>query len=250
MQLMTITDFLDEQLNIHAINDSSLNGLQVANSGKVEKIAVAVDASAASIEKAAAWGADLLFVHHGLFWGSPVPLTGALYRRISLLVNHDMALYAAHLPLDQHPVLGNNAQIENVFGWPVSGDFGDYHGTVIGKMVEFQKPVRLESLIETITEKLGAAPQVWAAGPAEIERLGYVSGGAVSLLQQAVDAGFDAFITGEPAHAAYWSAHEEKINVIFAGHYATETLGVKAAARLLEQTFGLKTIFLDIPTGY
>lgn len=250
MQLLTVSDFLDEQLQIADFDDISLNGLQVANSGTVGKIAVAVDASVESILKAAALKADLLFVHHGLFWGKPAPVTGALYKRIQLLMRHDMALYAAHLPLDQHPVLGNNAQIENVLGWPVSGDFGEYHGKAIGKEVEFREEVALQELVDRIRERLGVEPDVWAFGADRIKRLGYISGGALTMLQQAIDAGLDAFITGEPAHAAYWKAREEEITVIFAGHYATETLGVKAVADLLQQTFSIETIFIDLPTGY
>ncbi|MBN2416301.1 Nif3-like dinuclear metal center hexameric protein [bacterium] len=250
MQLLTVSSFLDEQLRITDFEDAGLNGLQVANSGSVTKIATAVDASVESILKAAALKADMLFVHHGLFWGKPVPVTGALYKRMALLMRHDMALYAAHLPLDQHPVLGNNAQIEHVLGWPVSGDFGDHHGKAIGKEVEFRDEVPLTELVDRLRERLGVEPDVWAFGPDRIKRLGYISGGALTMLQQAIDAGLDAFITGEPAHAAYWNAREEEITVIFAGHYATETLGVKAVADLLRQTFDIETVFLDLPTGY
>ena len=115
---------LDKLLNVHEIEDASLNGLQVANSGSVHKVALAVDVSVASIQKAKDYEADFLIVHHGLFWGKPSPIVGSTYQRIKLLIESNIALYAIHIPLDVHPELGNNAQIINTLGWPISGDFG------------------------------------------------------------------------------------------------------------------------------
>jgi len=242
--------FLNNLLKISEIHDDSLNGLQVANSGSVRKVALAVDVSLAAIVEAGKLHADMLFVHHGQFWGKPVALTAGVYKRIRALMDADMALYAAHLPLDLHPELGNNAQIEKILEFPVKRDFGDYHGTVIGKEVVFNEPVSVEAIVERMRKGLNCDPKVWRFGPDKISRLGYVSGGAISMMDQAVQAGMDAYITGEPAHSAYWTAREAGIHVIFGGHYATETLGVKAVGEVIHKEFGLETVFIDLPTGY
>ena len=249
MKTKDLAEYLDDLLKIKDVEDDSLNGLQVANSGKTQKVALAVDGSLKAVERAKDLDAHLLFVHHGLFWGKPVPLTGFLYQRIRLFVESDIALYAAHLPLDLHPELGNNAQITKVLGWPTSGDFGEYHGTVIGKEVRFEEPVSLSAVADRLREGLGCDPKIWDFGSDEVKRLGYVSGGGLGMLQQAIEAGMDTYITGEPGHASYWTAKEAGINVVFAGHYATETLGVKAVGEVLQEKWGLKTVFIDLPTG-
>lgn len=249
MKTKELADFLDGLLNIRDVEDESLNGLQVDNRGEVNRIGLVVDASETSFEKAREMGIDFLFVHHGLFWGKPIPLRGPLYRKIKLLIESDIAVYAAHLPLDLHPELGNNAQIEKVLGWPVVGDFGEYHGMVIGKEAAFEKPIPLSDLIQDLQDVLQCDIRVWRFGQEKVKRLGYVSGGALSLLQQAIDAGMDAFVTGEPAHSSYWMAKEAGINVVFGGHYATETLGIKAVGEEIEKNFGLETVFIDLPTG-
>lgn len=249
MKTRDLSNYLDELLRIRAIEDDSINGLQVENGGKVEKVALAVDASAAAMERARDLDADFLFVHHGLFWGKPVPLTGSMYQRIRLLVESDIALYSAHLPLDLHPEVGNNAQIQKVLGWPTVGDFGEYHGTLIGKAVCFKEPVPFSAIVNQLRDGFQCEPIVWDFGSEKVERLGYVSGGGLSMLEQAIEAGMDAYITGEPKHTFYWTAKEARINVVFAGHYATETLGVKAVGEDLRKKFGLETVFIDLPTG-
>lgn len=249
MKTKDFADYLDDLLKIRDVEDDSLNGLQVENSGEVNKVATAVDTSVEAIEKAKKLEANFLFVHHGLLWSKPVPLKGAIYRRIQLLIESDIALYAAHLPLDLHPELGNNAQVEKILGWTTIGDFGEYHGTVIGKEVEFDKPVRLSEIVDQLRERLNCEPKIWNFGPKQVKRLGYVSGGGLSMLRQAIDAGMDLYITGEPAHSFYWIAKEAGISVIFGGHYATETLGVKAVGEVIQKKFGLETVFIDLPTG-
>jgi len=250
MKLEQIVEYLDNLLNVKDIPDESLNGLQVANSGEVKKAAFAVDVSLASIEKAAAEQADMLIVHHGLFWGKPAPVTHGLYQRIKMLIDDDIALYGVHLPLDMHPELGNNARIEKVLGWPVKEDFGEYHGLIIGKAVEFKKPVSVDDISRRLKERLNTEPVVWNFGPEKISRVGYVSGGAISMLPEAIKANVDAFITGETRHEAYWQAREAGINVFFAGHYATETLGVKALEENIKEKLKIETVFIDLPTGY
>ncbi len=250
MKLDQLVNFLNETLCVNEISDDSLNGLQVENSGSVSKVALTVDASLAAIEKARIAQADLLLVHHGLFWGKPVPLTGVMYPRIQKLIQSDMALYAAHLPLDLHAEVGNNVQVQNVLNWPVTGEFGEYHGTIIGREIRFKKAKSRDEIVQEIREKLKCDPVVWAFGSEQIQHAGYVSGGAVEMLEQAIAAGMDTYITGEPKHSFYWTAREAGVNVIFAGHYATETLGVKAVGRLINTKFGLETVFIDLPTGY
>ena len=250
MKLDQLVNFLNETLRVKEISDDSLNGLQVENSGTVNKVALTVDVSLAAIEKAKIAQADLLLVHHGLFWGKPVPLTGVMYPRIQKLIQSDMALYAVHLPLDLHAEFGNNAQVQNVLDWPVTGEFGEYHGTIIGREIRFEKAKPRDEIVQTIREKLKCDPVVWAFGPEQIQYVGYVSGGAVEMLEQAIATGMDTYITGEPKHSFYWTAKEASVNVIFAGHYATETLGVKAVGHLIHEKFGLETVFIDLPTGH
>ena len=249
MKTKELSYFLDTLLEIHKIEDASLNGLQIDNKGEVNKVALAVDASLDAVREAKNIGSDFLLVHHGLFWGKPVALVGPMYKKIQLLIDSNIALYAAHLPLDIHPELGNNAQIEKVLGWSVSEDFGEYHGVLIGKEVRFKKPILLPNLVNHLQNSLGSKPQVWDFGPEKVKRLGYVSGDGLSMLYQAIECGMDTFITGEPGHAHYWEAKEAGINVIFAGHYATETLGIKAVGKVIQEKFGLETIFLNLPTG-
>lgn len=249
MQLSAFAEYLDHLLRVKEIPDSSLNGLQVGNSGDVERVALAVDASQASIQKAQDANCQLLLVHHGLFWGKPVALTGAFYQRIKLLMDADLALYATHLPLDLHPELGNNAQVQQKLNWPVVGDFGEYHGVTIGKKIEFTVPQPLENLVQTFEKGLACDSTLWQFGPPEVKTIGYVSGGALSMLEQAIECGYDLYVTGEPGHSYYWTAKEAGINVLFGGHYATETLGVQAVGQKIEQDLSLETVFIDLPTG-
>lgn len=249
MRTRELVTFLDDLLNVKDISDTSQNGLQIDNSGEVKKVGLAVDASAASFQKAKELNVDFLLVHHGLFWDKSVTLIGALYQRVKILMDSDIALYGAHLPLDMHPEVGNNAQIANVLGWPTAGDFGDYHGNILGKEIRFDKPVNLLDIADQLAEKLHCEPLVWDFGPKTIQYMGYVSGGGIKMLEQAIDAGMDLYITGEPSHSIYWIAKEAGINVILAGHYATETLGVKAVGEKIRETFGLVVEFIDLPTG-
>jgi dinuclear metal center YbgI/SA1388 family protein len=249
MELSELTKYLDQLLHISEIEDDSLNGLQVENSGHVKKIALAVDACESAFQKAREIGADFVLVHHGLFWGKPVAVTRMMYRRIQLLFECDIALYAAHLPLDMHSSLGNNAQVGEIFKWPVVEDFGEYHGSTIGKKIVFNEPVSFRKVLEDVKQKLNSNPLVWEFGPRDITQMGYISGGGVKMLQQAIEAGMDAYITGEPGHGSFWTAKEAGINVIFPGHYATETLGVKAVGEHIRSKFGLEVEFIDLPTG-
>jgi dinuclear metal center YbgI/SA1388 family protein len=245
-----LAKWLNGFLRVDAIGDDSLNGLQVGNSGKVTRVALAVDASAEAILEASKLKADFLIVHHGLFWGKPVPLTGPLRERVRMLVGSDVALYAAHLPLDLHPAVGNNAQICLKMGWKSAAEFGDYHGVTIGRGVVLRRPLPLEVISEKLRAVTREEPLVWRFGPDRAKRVAVISGGAMSMIDQVAFEGYDTYVTGESGHSHYGYAKEAGINVVFGGHYATETLGVRALGIKIRDELGLETHFLDLPTGY
>jgi len=250
MRLRRITGYLDEVLDIGSFGaDRSMNGLQVEGKAEVRKVALAVDACGDSIGKAAGRNADLLVVHHGLFWGDPAPLTGITGSRVGTLMRKGISLYAAHLPLDCHPVIGNNAGIAGILGIRETEKFGLYAGMEIGLCGDLPKPLRLEGLRRKLASLLASPVQAYAFGPATVRKVGIVSGGGASLTQAAADSGCDALVTGETSHSSYHIARENGISLVFGGHYATETFGVRAVGRSLEERFGLETFFIDLPTG-
>jgi len=250
MRTKELSDYLDELLKVKEVKDKSLNGLVVDNDGEVNKVALAVDASLDAFKGAKEVGANFLFVHHGIWWGEPIPLRGWTFKRLKFLLEEDIALYVAHLPLDLHPELGNNAQLAKLLNWAIKEDFGTYNGMSFGKEVFFEPPCKLRKIVEDLKNKLKTKPIVWNFGPKEIQRLGYVCGAGIELLPQAIERGLDAYLSGEPKHTYYWMAREEKVNVIFVGHYISETPGVRAIGRHIRERFGLQTEFLPLPTGY
>jgi len=230
--------------------DAAMNGLQVANSrGEVRRVAFAVDACLETIQRAASWQADLLFVHHGLFWGRPLAVTGGHYRRLRALLTADLALYAVHLPLDMHPEGGNNASLARLRGLTDLEIFGEYHGVKIGLKGRLPAPRTLEQVQELCCAAGGKPLQVLPFGPETVSRVGIVSGGAADEALQAIEEGLELFLTGDASHTVYHHCLEAGINVIFAGHYQTEVWGVKALAERLSGEEGLQTCFLDVPTG-
>jgi dinuclear metal center YbgI/SA1388 family protein len=245
-----LTSYLDDLLRTAEIPDSSLNGLQVANSGKVTKVGLAVDGSLKAFEACEKRGIDFLIVHHGLFWGTPFALVGHKYDRIKALLENDIALYASHLPVDMHPELGNNSQAIKALGWEPAGEFGDWKGLMLGREVRFDPPNPLEDIVAHIGKTFNTTPIVWENGPREIRKLGFISGYAIDVYKEAVSKGLDLMITGEPAHSYYWGVAESGLNMIFAGHYATERLGVLAVGEHIKEKFGLETEFIELPTGH
>ena len=227
--------------------DGAVNGLQVENNGRVTRIAAAVDASLATVRLAIRAGADLLVVHHGLFWSPSHPWTGRKYELLRLLVSNNLAVYSSHLPLDAHPKLGNNVLLCRALGFKKLRPFFVSHGQPIG----FQTTARVprSELIRRLGRVVGAEPRVVPGGPALCRRIGVVSGGAGGDLKEAAAAGVDTFITGEGPHWSYAAGEELGINVLYGGHYATETFGVKALAAHLSRKFGLPWGFVDHPTG-
>lgn len=240
----------NDWLSLDAIPDypGALNGLQLANSGKVSKIAAAVDACFPVIEEACATGVNLLVVHHGLFWQGAQRIEGALYRKLKLAMDHDLAIYSAHLPLDVHPKLGNNAQLVAALGFEHSRPFAPWKGFDLGLRVSCD--LEREELLARVAAAVGEAPKLAPGGPDRVRELGVVTGGAGSQIHELAATGIDTFLTGEGPHWSYTAAEELGINLIYAGHYATETFGVKALAEHWAVEFpGLEASFIDHPTG-
>ena len=248
--LSTVVAHLDAILRIREIPDDAraLNGLQVDGGGDdVSRVAVAVDACQASIDSAAMAGADLLIVHHGLFWGGLEPLTGRHGRRVRRLMGAGLSLYGAHNPLDLHPELGNNALLARDLGLAALEPFGVWLGVQVG-FGGALSTTRAE-LARRIAARVGTTPQVIATGPEQVRRVAVVTGAGSSTLREARDAGYDTLVTGEAPHHAYFDAEEWGLNLMLAGHYATETIGVRALGQHLEVQFGLPWQFIDHPTA-
>lgn len=245
-----LIDHLNNYLRVEGVEDKSQNGLQVEGPDEILKVAFAVDGCQTSFEQAVAEAVQLLVVHHGLFWSQSKLLTGIHLKRVRTLIEGGCGLYAVHLPLDAHPEVGHNTELARLLGLQDTRPFGKYHGMEIGIAGTLQPPLDIPAFIGRLVRALSRPPiRVLDYGPDEVERVGCVSGAAASLMDQATEEGLDTYVTGETNHASFHEAAERDLNVFFAGHYATETLGVKALARRVEEEFDLETLFLDIPTG-
>jgi dinuclear metal center YbgI/SA1388 family protein len=247
--LSEIVAYCDKLLRISEIHDyeGAVNGLQVENRGRVSRIAAAVDASLATVRLAMEKKADLLLVHHGLFWSPSHPWIGKRYDLIRSLVQADLAVYSSHLPLDAHPKLGNNVRLCAVLGFKKLRPFFASHGSEIGFLAE--KSIRRAELLASVGRATGVKPRLIPAGPEVCRRIGVVTGGAGGDLRIAAAEGVDTFITGEGPHWTYALAEELELNVIYGGHYATETFGVKALAEHLSTRYRIPWLFIDHPTG-
>jgi dinuclear metal center YbgI/SA1388 family protein len=247
--LATLVRHTDELLRLSEISDfpHALNGLQIENSGEVTRIGAAVDASLATTTMAIEKGIDLLIVHHGLFWPGLQPVTGPLRRVLKLALEKNLALYSAHLPLDLHPTLGNNALLAAALGLEKTEPFLPLQGQPAGLVA--RAVLRRDDLRSRLQDSLGSAVRSFETGPIETQRIGIVTGGAGDEIYAVARQGVDTFITGEAPHWAAVAAEELGINLFLGGHYATETFGVKALAAELSQEFNLPWEFLDHPTG-
>lgn len=245
--LVEIVRFLDAELRIAEIPDYSgaVNGLQLQNNGRVTKVASAVDASLPVVRKAIAAGADLLLVHHGMFWQGAQPLTGAFYQKIHEAMKANLAIYSAHLPLDVHPDWGNNALLAEAIAMTPTGTFLPYKGQNVGITGEIN--IHRDELRKRLEEAVGGTVLLCPAGPEFIQTVGLCTGGAGSELAAAC--GLDAFISGEGPHWSYPLAEEMGLNLYLAGHYATETFGVRQVAEILVTSFEIDAEFIDHPTG-
>ncbi len=249
VSLTSIVRYCDRRLRTREIGDydRAANGLQMENRGTVMRIAATVDASLETVKLAVAAKADLLIVHHGLFWGASHPWTGKRYELLRLLVENNLAVYSSHLPLDAHPKIGNNALLCAALGLKKLTPFFFSHGQHIG----FQSVARIarNELARRLQRATGPQPTVIPGGLETCKRIGIVTGGAGGDLQRAASEGVDTFVTGEGPHWTYALAEELGINVLYGGHYATETFGVKALATEISARFKLPWTFLDYPTG-
>lgn len=230
--------------------DASLNGLQVGDlDGEVKKVAFAVDACAETFKRAAAMGADCLFVHHGLFWGRPAAISGGMYDRIKILIDEGVSLYASHLPLDLHDEFGNNAALARQIGLENIEPFGLFGGVKIGFKGSLAKAMNLDEILNLMGIRRDECLSVLPFGQKDIKKVAIVSGGGATEVHQAMDEEIDLYITGEVSHQIYHYCLEGGINFVAAGHYYTETYGVKEIARKLKEDTGLDTDYIDIPTG-
>jgi dinuclear metal center YbgI/SA1388 family protein len=242
--------YLDRYLRIAEIPDASPNGLQVQGAERVARIAYAVDVSVQAIRAAKKERADLLVVHHGLWWGRHVQVTGTMHARVAALIRADMSLYTAHLPLDCHPKVGNNAELARLLGLREESTFGDYKGVRIGVIAAAPRAVRLAAFSAAVEKALGEPARVVAGGPKSVRRVAIVSGGGAGFAEEAARLGCDTLLTGESSHAAVHTAREAGINLVFGGHYATETVGLLALQLHVAKQFGLAGVFVSAPTGY
>lgn len=246
---------LDALLRSHEIADypGAFNGLQVDADAPVRAVAAAVDASHAAIEQAIAAGANFLLVHHGLFWGGARPVTGVQRTKLKALLDHDIAVYGSHLPLDAHPDVGNNALLARTLGLEPTGRWLDVKGTPIGVTVDCD--VATADLVARATDfAAGHAHHVVAtpfAPDRRTQRIALCTGGGASSesIREALDLGADTLVTGEGPHHTAVEAREQGLVIIYAGHYATETLGVRALARLIAERHHIPAIMIDAPTG-
>jgi dinuclear metal center YbgI/SA1388 family protein len=242
-----ILAFLDRELEIARFRDYGPIGLQVAGRDEVDRVALAVSSTLEVFEAAALFEADLLLVHHGLFWdGDSRVVDDLMRRRLEVLFRAGMSLAAYHLPLDAHRELGNNAQLARVLGVAVEDWFMDERGAPIAARGRFLQPISLDELAGRVEQETGRTPLALPGGPDPIRSIGICSGGAARGIRGAAALGLDAWLSGEPSEDSRALAAELGISFIAAGHYATETFGVRALGRELEERFGVETTFVDV----
>lgn len=242
-----IVDFINGYLDAGKVKDPSRNGLQVEGGAEVKKIAFGVSASLELFKRAAAAGADMVIVHHGLIWNHPNLIKGSFRKKVKTLLDNGITLAAWHLPLDKHPVIGNNAQIMKFLGAGNLKPFGTYDGEAIGFKGAFSGPRTAMDVIKTLRNKLSTDTLSFNFGTKKIKTLGVISGGAASMFPQAIEAGLDLYITGEAGEFVQEMAREDQTGFISAGHYNTEKPGIWALETLVRSKFKVKTEFIDIP---
>jgi dinuclear metal center YbgI/SA1388 family protein len=249
LERSTLISHLDVHFNVSSIRDASCNGLQIEGKPNVTKAALAVDFSLEAVRRAEKEHCDLLIVHHGLIWGGLTHIRGFIHDRIKAVMNAGLNLYALHLPLDMHAELGHNVQIARLLGLEGCEAFGSYNGQELGVWGSLPGPVTADELKEQIDCALGTASLILPFGRKDIRSMAVISGSGSRGIADAIEKDCDAFFTGETSHTVYHTARDAAINVFFGGHYATETPGLKALGRYLEEKFDLPCVFLDIPTG-
>jgi len=249
VSLSEVVNYTDDFLRIREIGDwdNALNGLQIENSGGITKIGAAVDASTRILKVAAKQNVDLVIVHHGLFWPGLQPVTGVLRRQLELAFESNIALYSAHLPLDLHPQVGNNAQLAAALGLKSTLPFFEEKGQKIGLKV--RASLARDELDRKLQKTLSGSVKTFMFGPKKTGTIGIITGGAGSEIYKVGQEGIDTFITGEAPHWAAVAADELGMNLLLGGHYATEVFGVRALATHLSKRFKIPWVFIDCPTG-
>jgi len=247
--LPEIVDYTNDFLRIREIGDwdNALNGLQIENSGDVTKIGASVDVSTRVLAAAAKQNVDLVIVHHGLFWQGLQPVTGALHRQLELAFENNIALYSAHLPLDLHPEVGNNAQLAAALGLTSIQPFFEEKSQLVGVKARVSLP--RDEVDRRLQKALTGPVKAFMFGPRKTGTIGIITGGAGSEIYKIAQEGIDTFITGEAPHWAAVAADELRMNFLLGGHYATEVFGVKALAAHLSKRFKIPWAFIDCPTG-
>ncbi len=249
MKRADLVAYLDELLHIHDIVDFGPQGLQIEGGDEVTKLAVGVDAAHATIDGALAAGAEMLIVHHGIFWGPTKRLVGAYGQKIRRFFAADLNLYGAHLALDAHPELGNNAELCRLLSLHAVGTYFNYKGLDVGLLAEPDQPLDFQALVERFSDALQPPLRTQSFGPAKVQRVAVCSGDAARSMEEAHNLGCDTLITGELDYTMVHAAEELGMNVLYGGHYVTETLGIQALARHLSERFGLSWAFIDVPVG-
>jgi len=241
--------YLDDYLQIPTIKDYGPQGLQIEGRTEVNRVIGLVDAHQPCVDAALEKGADLMLVHHGIFWGPPKRLAGSYGRLVRTFIKSDLNLYAAHLALDAHHEVGNNAELAKRLGLTVQDWWGAVNGTMLAALAEADDGVTLDTLVARFEEAVGPVRLVQAHGPKTVKRVGILSGFGANHIDEAASLGCDTYITGETSHAQYYDALNAGINLIYAGHYTSETVGVQALGLHLQEKFDLEFEFVDLPTG-
>ena len=249
MQRDALVRYLDDTLRISEIADYGPQGLQIEGRPQVAKIVGLVDAHQPCLQAALARDADLMLVHHGVFWGGAQPLVGSYGRLLRAFLEHDLNLYAAHLALDAHPQWGNNAELARRLGLTINDWWANVKGTPLAVLAECDQPLLFDELVARYQERVGPPRLVQAEGPALVRRVGILSGSGADKIAAAASLGCDAYITGETSHAQFYDAANAGINLLYGGHYTSETVGVQALGEHLAARFSVTFEFVDLPTG-
>jgi len=250
MELKALCSALDDYLAVGEFDDVAVNGLQVEACNDVARVAVSVDANLDAIEGAREHDADLLLCHHGLLWGGASPLTGLLGERVGRLFRGGVSLYAVHLPLDAHPRVGNNAVLAGLLGLRDAVPFGRYRGKLLGLAGDLPEPETVDSLLASLEGSVGPCLGSVGAGDRTVSRVAVASGAPGDLTTEAVSAGVELVIAGEPDHVAATSARDAGVGLVFLGHHATEVFGVRALAERIRDEYGLPFVVVGVGSGF
>ena len=251
MNSIELSQDLDQLLDPDKISDVSVNGLQIPGDSQIQKVAVATDASMEVFEETQRRGCNFLFVHHGLFWtfNKESKISPLQKKKLKFLFDHDIALYASHLPLDVHPVYGNNKSLFDLLQLENQEKMGNYNGLQLGLMGDVKSPISFENFTQFVEQKLQDKVKSYCFNEQKVQKVALITGQGQDGLFEAQEKGFDTFITGEINHYTYHVAKEGKINLILAGHYRSETLGPKAIGSYIQKKFDYEIEFLEFPTG-